>query len=139
MTTCRSAASPSTPQKQRQPWLPLFIPVATASEPVADDATEDGPDQGRDAAGVGIAGRVATLRVLGLPAPRLKGFALFQNWLRLPMGQKLKSTLGTARRVFERGYFKPLAVASGQTLAWREPLTDEPRPDAVMSPEVSKG
>ncbi len=54
-----------------------------------------------------VGGRIATLRLLGLPAPRLRGFSLFKNWLRLSFDEKLRSTLGTVRRVFSRGYFRP--------------------------------
>lgn len=54
-----------------------------------------------------IWGRVATLRLLGIPAPRLKGFALFRNWLALSLGEKIRSVLGTLRRVLQRRYFVP--------------------------------
>lgn len=57
-----------------------------------------------------IGGRVATLRLLGLPAPRLRGFALGRNWSRLPFGQKLRSTVGTVRRVLARKYYRRLRL-----------------------------
>ncbi|HEY5705667.1 MAG TPA: Coenzyme F420 hydrogenase/dehydrogenase, beta subunit C-terminal domain [Terrimicrobiaceae bacterium] len=57
-----------------------------------------------------IWGRCATLRAFGLPAPKLKGFSLFKNWLRLSFEDKLRSTLGTARRIIRRNYFKPLRL-----------------------------
>jgi coenzyme F420 hydrogenase subunit beta len=57
-----------------------------------------------------IWGRTVTLRALGLPAPRLKGFSLFKNWLRLSFEGKLRSTLGTARRIVQRNYFKRLQL-----------------------------
>jgi coenzyme F420 hydrogenase subunit beta len=53
-----------------------------------------------------IGGRIATLRMLGLPAPKLQGFSLFQNWLGLSFEEKLRSTVGTVRRVFTRRYFR---------------------------------
>jgi coenzyme F420 hydrogenase subunit beta len=59
-----------------------------------------------------VAGRVATLRSLGLPSPKLKGFSLLQNWLRLSFTGKLRSTAGTLRRVVTRGYFRPNAVSA---------------------------
>jgi coenzyme F420 hydrogenase subunit beta len=55
-------------------------------------------------------GRVMTLRSCGLPVTRLKGFGLFRNWRRLPWRAKLRSTLGTLRRIVMRGYFKPLRL-----------------------------
>lgn len=54
-----------------------------------------------------IGGRIFALRLLGLPTPRLRGFHLFRNWLRLPLREKLRSILGTMRRAIVRGYFRP--------------------------------
>lgn len=54
-----------------------------------------------------IWGRVAALRLLGIPAPGLEGFALGSNWWRLPLGEKIKSLFGTARRAIQRGYRRP--------------------------------
>lgn len=53
-------------------------------------------------------GRVNTMRAFGLPVPKIRGYSLFANWLRLPLVDKLKSTLGTARRILRRKYFRPL-------------------------------
>ena len=61
-----------------------------------------------------IGGRVATLKMLGLPAPRLRGFSLFKNWRRLSFAEKMRSTLGTVRRIITRGYHRP-----GERLARR--------------------
>jgi coenzyme F420 hydrogenase subunit beta len=55
-----------------------------------------------------IWGRVAALRLLGLPAPRLKGFYLFENWRKLSLNAKLRSTLGTIRRIVTRKYYRPI-------------------------------
>jgi len=55
-----------------------------------------------------IWGRVVTMRALGLPAPRFRGFALFRNWMRLPFEHKLRSVVGTARRVVGRRYYRRL-------------------------------
>jgi coenzyme F420 hydrogenase subunit beta len=57
-----------------------------------------------------VAGRVASLIAMGLPAPRLRGFSLFKNWRRLDFRDKLRSTLGTVRRAVTRGYFNPLRL-----------------------------
>jgi coenzyme F420 hydrogenase subunit beta len=57
-----------------------------------------------------IWGRIATLRMFGLPVPKLRGFSLFKNWLRLSMEDKLRSTFGTARRILKRKYLKPLRL-----------------------------
>ncbi len=58
-----------------------------------------------------IWGRVWTLRAFGLPAPKLKGFSLYDNWRRLSWEDKLRSTVGTARRIITRGYFRRLRHA----------------------------
>lgn len=51
-------------------------------------------------------GRLAAMRVLGLPTPRLEGFQLFRNWKRLTAAEKLRSILGTARRAVQRRYYR---------------------------------
>lgn len=55
-----------------------------------------------------IWGRRLAFRVFGLPVTRLRGFPLFRLWQRLPFEEKLKSTLGTARRILRRRYREPL-------------------------------
>jgi coenzyme F420 hydrogenase subunit beta len=55
-------------------------------------------------------GRIATLRVMGLAAPRYRAMPALRAWLRLDARQKLQSTLGTARRVRARGLRRPLEV-----------------------------
>ena len=55
-----------------------------------------------------IWGRRSAFRVFGLPVTRLRGFPLFRLWLRLSFKEKIKSTLGTARRILRRQYYRPL-------------------------------
>jgi len=55
-----------------------------------------------------VAGRVFAMRLLGLPAPRLRGFSLWRNWWALDFADKVKSTLGTVVRIVQRGQFRPL-------------------------------
>lgn len=59
-----------------------------------------------------IWGRLLTMRALGVPAPRLKGFSLFRNWLSIPARDKFRSFAGTARRVLLRGYRRRFDYAS---------------------------
>lgn len=54
-----------------------------------------------------VGGRVFARRCLGLPVTRLRGFSLWRNWLALDLAEKVKSTLGTMVRVFQRGHFRP--------------------------------
>jgi coenzyme F420 hydrogenase subunit beta len=55
-----------------------------------------------------IWGRLLAMRALGVAAPSFTGFSLFSNWLRIPFDHKLRSLLGTVRRVISRGYRQPL-------------------------------
>lgn len=59
-----------------------------------------------------IWGRILALRLLGIPAPRLDGFNLFENWRGLSLKDKMRSILGTARRVVKRRYYLPLSWRS---------------------------
>lgn len=59
-----------------------------------------------------IWGRVLTMQAMGIPAPRFIGFSLFANWLRIPGGHKVRSIVGTARRILGRKYYKPLQMDS---------------------------
>lgn len=71
-----------------------------------------------------IWGRIATMRLMGLPAPRLKGYSLFHDWCRLPAPQKFRSIAGTARRIIQRRYFRPFnieATSHGQPRAHEDP------------------
>jgi len=55
-------------------------------------------------------GRILTFRLLGLPAPRLTGLGSAGDWWKLPLKEKAKSTLGTARRIVQRRYYRPLRL-----------------------------
>jgi coenzyme F420 hydrogenase subunit beta len=57
-----------------------------------------------------IWGRVLTMRMAGIPVPRYDGFSLLRNWLRIPFGHKVRSIVGTARRIVSRKYFRPLKL-----------------------------
>jgi coenzyme F420 hydrogenase subunit beta len=58
-----------------------------------------------------IWGRLLAMRLLGVPTPKLDGFHLFRNWTCLPFKEKLKSTLGTVRRVIQRQYYKKRVIS----------------------------
>jgi coenzyme F420 hydrogenase subunit beta len=49
-----------------------------------------------------IFGRFVGLKLFGIPLPRFSGFSLVRSWLRLPLGRKVKTILGTAKRVMVR-------------------------------------
>ncbi len=53
-------------------------------------------------------------RLFGLPVPDFRGWNLFGCWLRLPFRDKLRSPLGTARRILARTLWRPWVPAPGQ-------------------------
>jgi len=55
-----------------------------------------------------IFGRLLAMRLFGLPIPKLVGFSLFENWRKLPLKEKVRSTVGTARRIIIRRYYRKL-------------------------------
>jgi len=55
-----------------------------------------------------IWGRLLAMKMFGIPIPKLTGFSLFKNWLKLSLKEKLRSILGTVRRIIQRGYYKPI-------------------------------
>lgn len=48
-------------------------------------------------------GRVTAMRMMGLPTPRYRNLPMFSSWLALTPEQKLRSTVGTLRRIRARG------------------------------------
>jgi coenzyme F420 hydrogenase subunit beta len=63
-----------------------------------------------------VGGRIATLRLVGLPAPRFVGLPMLGTWLReLSLRAKLRSTLGTLRRVRRRSLHRRVPVRPAQT------------------------
>ena len=53
-----------------------------------------------------IWGRILVLKAFGIPSPKLKGFYLFHNWMKASFLDKVKSILGTAKRIIIRKYTK---------------------------------
>lgn len=51
-------------------------------------------------------GRRLAFRAFGIRITRLQGFPLFRLWMGLPLKEKLKSTLGTLRRIKQRKYYR---------------------------------
>jgi len=47
-------------------------------------------------------GRLLAMRILRVPVPNYRGFALFRVWFRLPLIKKIRSVLGTFRRITAR-------------------------------------
>lgn len=55
-----------------------------------------------------IWGRLLAMKLMGIPIPKLDGYPLFENWMELTVKEKVKSVLGTVRRIVQRNYFKPV-------------------------------
>lgn len=53
-------------------------------------------------------GRLFAMQMMRVPTPRFAGFSLFRIWLKLPVREKLRSFIGTLKRIIVRGWMKPL-------------------------------
>jgi coenzyme F420 hydrogenase subunit beta len=53
-------------------------------------------------------GRLLAMRLFLIPVPKYKGFHLFSNWRRLSAGGKVRSVLGTIRRIVTRNWWRAL-------------------------------
>lgn len=60
-------------------------------------------------------GRVTTMRALGMAAPRYRRLPMVRAWLRVSGRQKVRSTVGTARRVRGRGLRRRRPVVEGRS------------------------
>ena len=54
-----------------------------------------------------IWGRMAAMRIFGLPVPEYQSVPLFRCWMRLSAKDKIKSFTGTIKRIVGRKYFFP--------------------------------
>jgi coenzyme F420 hydrogenase subunit beta len=57
-------------------------------------------------------GRLFMMCMTGVPIPRYIGFFLLRSWLRLSSLEKLRSLVGTLKRIILRGWMKPLKQAA---------------------------
>jgi coenzyme F420 hydrogenase subunit beta len=64
-----------------------------------------------------IFGRLAGMRLLGVPTPQLTGFNLARDWWRLPLKEKARTVLGTMRRVARRGLWRRARRKDSETTA----------------------
>jgi len=68
-------------------------------------------------------GRRWAMRMVGLPITELKGMDLFHCWRALSLEDKLRSTLGTIRRIFQRGFRRPLKLDLREAKAVEPPVS----------------
>jgi coenzyme F420 hydrogenase subunit beta len=59
-------------------------------------------------------GRLLMMKLLLVPVPHYDGFDLFGNWMKLPATEKLRSFVGTMKRIVSRGWIRPLKPAIGE-------------------------
>jgi len=53
-------------------------------------------------------GRLLMMKMMRIPVPRYVGFSLLRNWLRLSAVDKVRSLVGTLKRIVMRGWARPL-------------------------------
>lgn len=53
-------------------------------------------------------GRLLAMRMAGIDVPHYEGFSLFANWCSLPIKEKIRSVLGTIKRIIFRKLFRPV-------------------------------
>ena len=61
-------------------------------------------------------GRIAVLRALRIPTTRIQYAHLWRCWLALSLGEKLRSTLGTLRRVLKRRLYRPACLSASEAM-----------------------
>jgi coenzyme F420 hydrogenase subunit beta len=67
-------------------------------------------------------GRLKVLHLLGLPVPTFSGIDLYECWRQLSLREKLRSTLGTFRRVFHRKLRQPLRLDHTRGMDVKAPI-----------------
>jgi coenzyme F420 hydrogenase subunit beta len=55
-------------------------------------------------------GRRLAMRLFGLPVTKLENAHLFHSWNQLSFAEKVRSTIGTVRRIISRKLYKPLKL-----------------------------
>ena len=81
-----------------------------------------------------IFGRLAAMKILGIPTPHFLGFSLFRGWRAEPLKTKIRSVAGTLRRLIKRKLWRPTPLgADASAKLW------EDRPQTVEPSERGKG
>jgi coenzyme F420 hydrogenase subunit beta len=60
-------------------------------------------------------GRLLAFRLLGLPAPEYGGFDLYEAWRHLPVRTRVRTVLGTWKRILARGLWRRQSVVDPQS------------------------
>lgn len=51
-------------------------------------------------------GRLAAMRLFLVPVPQFRNFSLFESWAGLPLRKRIRTVVGTGRRIFTRGMWR---------------------------------
>jgi len=51
-------------------------------------------------------GRLLAMHIMRIPAPHFEGFSLFSNWRDLPVREKIRSIVGSLKRIFRCKWYK---------------------------------
>lgn len=71
-----------------------------------------------------VGGRLAAMRVLGMPTPRFTRLAMWPSWIRLDARAKARSTFGTIRRVTQRRLYRRQVVELMTSATHEAPADD---------------
>jgi len=71
-------------------------------------------------------GRLLAMRAMRIPTPRYEGFFLFANWRELPVNSKIRSVLGTLKRIVRRKWNRAANLFADSTD--KQTHTDAPTP-----------
>ncbi len=69
-------------------------------------------------------GRLLAMRLLLVPTPRFAGFSLFRSWVQLSFLKKIRTVLGTLRRLVLRGQWRPKRVPGNSYSASTRPAVE---------------
>jgi len=77
-------------------------------------------------------GRLLGMRLLLIPTPKFLGFSLFHSWIRLSGLRKVKSLLGTVKRMIKRGLWQRKPLNTREVVGVS--ASDLKRSERVLSP-----
>lgn len=63
-----------------------------------------------------VGGRLTAMRIMGLATPNYSNANLLSCWMKLPFSRKLRSLLGTIRRIVKRNLKQPLQLDSDKSV-----------------------
>jgi coenzyme F420 hydrogenase subunit beta len=77
-------------------------------------------------------GRLLAMKLLLRPTPEYRNFSLYQAWKGLPLKERVKSVLGTLRRLVQRGMWRK------RPIDWDKVVAVENTPSPAKSKSIEK-